>query len=69
MEVKIKGFVIALPPLESPSHLLRWYIEWKMAQVLVPALLRQEEATRRLTDAVEGFIQAAKDAGMEEEDG
>jgi len=65
MEVKIKGFVIALPPLSSPSYLLQWFIDWRMTQILAPYLLRFEEAARRAAAAVEGFA-AAYRAALEE---
>lgn len=67
MEIKILGIVLALPPLSSPSSLLRWFLAWRTVQILAPAFLRYEEAVRKATDAFKGFAQAMKDADMEED--
>lgn len=68
MEVKIVGTVYALPPLSSPCSLYVAFLRWKRAQILLPAFERLGDAMRGLSDAINRFTKAVKDAGLEDEE-
>lgn len=64
--VKIVGTVFVLRPLlSSPSALLRWFLNWRAMQILVPAYLRHAEAMSKAADAFANFGKAIKEAHLE----
>lgn len=62
MKIKIIGFVITDRSLPSPSCMLRWFIDWRMAQILGPALEESEKAMHKVAESFKALGDALREA-------
>lgn len=63
--VRIIGTVFVVGTTVPPSALLKWFLEWKKAQILTPALIDLAETAHKTADAITKLAKVMREAHLE----